>query len=246
MDKDYREQLLAAVGNRHSVRRYLPESIDQATRRLIDNKIEDLNREGGLHMQAVYDEPKGFSGFFAYGQFSGVRNYIVVAGSESAPFDRQADLQSLDERVGYFGEQFVLYAQSIGLNTCWAGLSYRKVKGTYELSSGEKIRCYIALGYGETQGVDHKIKTPADVSNAGADTPGWFLSGVEAALLAPTAVNQQKFSFEYRSPASEGGLPTVIAKPGFSLVGYTKMDLGIAKLHFELGAGGNRFKFVSR
>ena len=35
------------------------------------------------------------------------------------------------------------------------------------------------------------------VSNACDLTPAWFQKGVEAALLAPTAINQQKFSFEY-------------------------------------------------
>ncbi len=51
-----------------------------------------------------------------------------------------------------------LLAQTHGLNTCWTGLSYSKVPGTYELWSGEKIGCYIALGYGETQGAGHKVK----------------------------------------------------------------------------------------
>ena len=99
--------------------------------------------------------------------------------------------------VGYYGEHLVLFAQTLGLNTCWVGLSYSKVPGTYVLDEGEKIACYIALGYGETQGVGHKIKTVEQVSNASDVTPSWFRKGVEAALLAPTAVNQQKFSFEY-------------------------------------------------
>jgi hypothetical protein len=29
----------------------------------------------------------------------------------------------LDEKVGYWGEQLVLLAQTLGLNTCWVGLS---------------------------------------------------------------------------------------------------------------------------
>ena len=230
MNADYREKMLAAIKARHSVRRYLPKPIDAAIIDLLNKKIEELNDLGRLHIQLVLNEPKGFSGFFAYGQFSGVTNYFVMAGENDG---------TLDERIGYFGEQLVLYAQSLGLNTCWAGLSYRKVKGTYLLENGEKIACYIALGYGETQGVSHKIKSPGDVSNVGTDTPDWFLAGVEAALLAPTAVNQQKFSFEYVAPVLQGEKATVIARKGFSLVGYTSMDLGIAKYHFEIGAGDN-------
>jgi hypothetical protein len=81
------------------------------------------------------------------------------------------------------------------------------------------------------------------VSNVSEDIPDWFRGGVEAALLAPTAVNQQKFSFEFL-PAEDGQLPRVLAKKGFSLIGYTHMDLGIAKYHFEIGAGKENFQWV--
>ena len=100
----------------------------------------------------------------------------------------------------------------------------------------------IALGYGETQGVTHKIKSVADVSNASDITPSWFRKGVEAALLAPTAVNQQKFSFEYVGMSNNRH--QVRANKGFSMIGYTQMDLGIAKYHFELGAGTDNFDWV--
>ena len=201
---------------------------------MLEEKIAELNREGNLHMQLVLNEPKAFQGTLAkYGKFRGVNNYIVVAGQKAA---------NLDERVGYYGEHLVLFAQSLGLNTCWVGLSYSKVPGTYMLDEGEKIACYIAIGYGETQGVSHKIKTVNQVSNASDITPLWFKKGVEAALLAPTAVNQQKFSFEY--VGMKNGRHLVLAKRGFSMIGYTQMDLGIAKYHFEVGAGKDNFEWA--
>ena len=201
---------------------------------MLEEKIAELNREGNLHMQLVLNEPKAFQGTLAkYGKFRGVNNYIVVAGQKAA---------NLDERVGYYGEHLVLFAQSLGLNTCWVGLSYSKVPGTYMLDEGEKIACYIAIGYGETQGVGHKIKTVNQVSNASDITPLWFKKGVEAALLAPTAVNQQKFSFEY--VGMKNGRHLVLAKRGFSMIGYTQMDLGIAKYHFEVGAGKDNFEWA--
>lgn len=232
MEKEYREQMLKAIKERHSVRNYLERPLEAEVVEKLRAKIAELNKEGRLNIQLVTDEPKGFSGFFAYGKFSGVGNYFVMAGKKDA---------TLNERIGYYGEKLVLYAQMLGLNTCWAGLSYRKVAGTYQLADGEKICCYIAVGYGATQGVSHKIKTLQQVSNAGPDTPEWFIDGVEAALLAPTAINQQKFYFEYVAPSSEGDEPTVIAKKGSSLVGYTAMDLGIAKYHFEVGSDKNPF-----
>lgn len=150
--------------------------------------------------------------------------------------------KDLDERVGYYGEHLVLLAQTHGLNSCWVGLSYRKVSEAYNVGKDEKLACMIALGYGETQGASHKIKSIEEVSNASDITPSWFKKGVEAALLAPTAVNQQKFSFEYLG--LKNNRHQVSAKKGFSMIGYTQMDLGIAKCHFEIGAGKENFDWV--
>ena len=226
--------LQEAIQVRHSVRAYKEQPLAEETVKVLVDKIKELNQEGKLHMQLVLNEPKAFQGTIAkYGKFRNANNYIVMAG-------KKAD--DLDERVGYYGEQLVLLAQTLGLNTCWVGLSYSKVPGTYVLDEGEKIACYIAIGYGETQGVGHKIKTVEQVSNASDITPSWFKKGVEAALLAPTAVNQQKFSFEYVGMRNDYHL--VRAKKGFSMIGYTKMDLGIAKYHFEIGAGEVNFEWV--
>lgn len=127
---------------------------------------------------------------------------------------------------------------------CWVGLSYRKVDNTYTLETGEKIACYIAIGHGATQGVSHKIKPIEAVSNVSESTPEWFAAGVRAALLAPTAINQQKFYFEYVPPRAGQVKAGVRAKRQFSLVGYTEIDLGIAKLHFEIGAGVENFEWL--
>ena len=216
------------------MRAYQGQPLSDADAHALQERIDALNREGRLHIQLIRNEPKAFQGTLAkYGKFRGVTDYLVMAGAKA---------DDLDERIGYFGEQLVLFAQTIGLNSCWVGLSYTKVPGTYVLNDGEIIKAYIAIGYGETQGVSHKIKRIDQVSNVSESTPDWFRRGVEAALLAPTAVNQQKFSFEFL-PAENGQLPRVCAKKGFSLIGYTHMDLGIAKYHFELGAGTDNFRW---
>ena len=227
--------LLEAIEARHSVRKYKDEPIPEDVLTILRNKVWEINKEAGLHVQLVTDEPKAYSGIMAYGSFSGVRNYFVMAG-------KKAD--DLDERIGYYGEQLVLLAQTLGLNTCWTGLSYSKVPGTYELKDGEKIGCYIALGYGQTQGSGHKVKDIRDISNASDLTPKWFRKGVDAALLAPTAVNQQKFYLEYMGFKDYSNVPKVVAKPVFSMIGYSKMDLGIVKYHFELGAGKEHFEWM--
>lgn len=226
--------LLEAIEARHSVRAYKNHPLTEDVVRVLEEQISLLNHDGKLHIQLIQNEPKAFMGPLAkYGKFRHVSNYLVMAGKKT---------DDLDERIGYYGEHLVLLAQTLGLNTCWVGLSYSKIPGTYVLAEDEKIACYIALGYGETQGVDHKIKTIKQVSNVSDVTPLWFKKGVEAALLAPTAVNQQKFSFEY--VGMDNNRHKVRAKRGFSMVGYTQMDLGIAKYHFEIGAGKENFDWV--
>ena len=225
--------ILEAIAARHSVRKYKDKEIPRDIIAALQDKIAECNKVGNLNIQLVLNETRAFTGMLAYGQFSGVKNYLVMVGKKS---------KDLDERIGYYGEQIVLLAQTLGLNTCWVGLSYRKVPKAYNVEKDEKLACMIALGYGETQGVSHKIKTVEQVSNATDITPSWFKKGVEAALLAPTAVNQQKFSFEYMG--MKDGHQQVQAIKGFSLIGYTQMDLGIAKYHFEIGAGKENFEWA--
>lgn len=226
--------LLEAIQERHSVRHYISKPLTQEIVDTLQAKIDECNRLGGLHIQLVLNEPRGFNGWIAYGQFSGVENYLVMAGPKA---------DDLSFRVGYYGEQLVLLAQQLGLGTCWAGLSYTKIKGTYELAEGEKIACMISLGYPNDPGRNMKRKPLEAISNVSETTPAWFRAGVEAVQKAPTAVNQQKFFFEYLGPDADG-TPRVRAKRLFSMIGYTHMDLGIARLHFEIGAGTDNFKWA--
>ncbi|MDE5840676.1 MAG: nitroreductase [Muribaculaceae bacterium] len=221
---------LEAIKNRHSVRKYQDRPLDESAVAALQDEITKLNIEGDLHMQLVLNERKAFKGFLSYGSFSNVSNYIMIVGKKS---------ESLEYRAGYYGEKLVLFAQSIGLNTCFVGLTYKKIDGAFESGIDEKTVLCIAIGYGEADGYRmHKIKRPDQVSNINADSPEWFRKGVEAALLAPTAINQQKFYFEY--------IPEDKVKPikGSSLAGYTKIDLGIAMYNFEIGAGRDNFHWV--
>ena len=222
-----------AIKARHSVRKYIDKPIDENHIKILQEKVDECNEVGNLHIQLVTNEPKAFKGKMAYGTFSGVSNYFVMVGKKS---------DDLSERVGYYGEQLVLLAQTLGLNTCWVGLTYNNIKEAYEKGNDEKLCCMIALGYGDDPGRNLKRKTVQQVSNASDITPAWFKKGVEAALLAPTAVNQQKFSFEYIGMKNNRHI--VKASKGFSLIGYTKMDLGITKLHFEIGAGKENFEWI--
>ena len=89
--------LLEAMEKRHSVRAYTDRELEKEVRGQLEAFIQQCNRESGLHMQLVVDEPKGFDSLMAhYGKFSGVKNYIAVIGKKS---------RDLEERCGYYGEK---------------------------------------------------------------------------------------------------------------------------------------------
>lgn len=115
-------------------------------------------------------------------------------------------------------------------------LTYKKNKSRITISPGEKLACVIAIGYGAAQGVPHRSKPAEAVCRAGEPVPPWFRAGVEAALLAPTAMNQQKFLFTL---GEDGGV-SARATGGF----YSHIDLGIVKYHFQLGAGRESFRWL--
>ncbi len=218
-------EILELMKQRHSVRQYKDIAIDPKQRAVLNELIEEINNEEGLHIQIFYDEPQCFDSMMAhYGKFTGVKNYIALVGKKSP---------KLDETLGYYGEKIVLKMQGLGLNSCWVAMTHGKSKA--DICKGEKQICLIALGYGETQGVPHKNKPLQAVCNDTTNMPEWFLNGMEAALLAPTAMNQQKFFFEL---SSDNKINAVCGK-GF----YTKLDFGIVKYHFEIGSGRKIYNF---
>ena len=219
-----------AIRQRHSVRRYTSQSIEPENVTILQEAIVKYNAESGLNIQLVLEEPKAYSSFLVtYGAFSGVKNYFVMAAPKG---------QEWEEKVGYYGEKLVLLAQALGLNTCWVGLTYKKIPGAFQLQEGEIIHCEISLGYGANQGAQHPLRPMEKFYEADGEVPGWFKAGVEAAILAPTAVNQQKFKFILH----EGN--RVEAQALRSMVGYSIIDLGIVKCHFELGAGTDNFTWI--
>ena len=217
---------LEVMKKRHSVRSYTTKRIETKLATELTTYIEECNKKSGMHIQLCLNEPNAFNSFMAhYGSFKNVNNYIAIVGKKGKDFE---------EKCGYWGEKIVLKATELGLSTCWVALTYSKGKSACKIEKGEKLCCVIALGYGETEGVAHKSKPMESLCKVNGSMPEWFRKGMEAAMLAPTSINQQKFHFTL-----DGN--TVIAKAGFGF--YTKVDLGIVKAHFEIGAENADWKW---
>lgn len=217
-----------ALEQRHSVRSYTASPLTAEERSLLGQEIARSNEAGNLHMHLVVDEPEAFSSLLAhYGKFRNVSNYLVLAGTP-AP--------SLEQRCGYFGERIVLAAQELGLSSCWVGGTFKRRLVKRMASADDRLVLVVALGHGEGKGHAHRSKSADAVTSIpeGTEVPAWFGAGVDAALKAPTAMNQQSFEIGWCEKGSPDGLPLVSLRSKGGP--FSAVDLGIVRLHFEIGA----------
>ncbi len=217
-----------AMKSRHTVRKYKNEKLSAGITKALSGRISDNNDKYGLQMRLVTENDDAFGVILKLFLAKNVRNYIVLAGKDS---------KDLYEKLGYCGIDAALYAQTLGLNTWWIAGTYskKKVAKLSNLTEGEKLAGIIAVGYGENGGVPHKSKKAGDISEYAGEAPDWFKSGVEAVLLAPTALNRQAFKIK-----GSGREVSITCSNG----AFSGIDSGIAKYHFELGAGKENFDWV--
>ncbi len=213
---------MEAMQKRHSVRRYTEREVEEEVLAALRDEVKKCNDESGLNIRLVANDSETFNSLLAKINFSGAKNFFVLAGKVS---------EGLEEKAGYFGERLVLKAQELGLNTCW-GASFSGKKFAAQLADDEKVVIIISFGYGETQGMPHKGKPMESLCKTDGNMPDWFRSGMEAVMLAPTAVNKQKFLFTLSGN-------TVKAECNNGT--FSNIDLGIVKYHFEAGAGIENF-----
>lgn len=216
-----------AMQARHTVRKYKKEPLSAEVVRQLNERIQAHNEKYGLRIQLVTENTDALPGIIGLTMTKGVRNYMILAGPNTP---------DVDEKLGYSSADLMLYAQTLGLNTWWVGGMYSH-KGARRNSTAEdsaKIIGVVIVGYGETQGVPHKSKAAEAVSSYEGVAPEWFQAGVSAALLAPTAMNQQSFTIK----GVGDQVSMTYAKGSFS-----GADLGLCKYHFELGAGKENFKW---
>ena len=163
-----------AIKTRHSVRNYTDRKIEEDKVEALTALINECNVEGNLHLQFIADAGETFNRLLNKVMgLSSAPSLIACVGPED---------DTVQERIGYYGERIVLAAQEMGLNTCWAG-TFNKANVNAEVASGEKLYIVIAIGYGANQGKQHKSKSPSEVSSsvnsyAKAGAGRAFISGI--------------------------------------------------------------------
>ena len=218
---------------RHSVREYLGKPIGGVQLAGLRHAIIEAEQKSGLDIQLVRDNPEVFQVVARFGLVRGATASIVFC----------ADGKDTDEAIGYWGQRIVLTAQELGLNTCWCALCSRK-KSKVVLRGDKKVRLVVAVGYGKVPGKARKTKplselytaesgSMARVTGKGAGAralPSWFATAMEAAQLAPTAMNAQNFHITLRADGKTVAARTT--KEG----AWSAIDLGIVRRNFEEAA----------
>lgn len=229
---------IEAISLRHSRRGYLDTPIKAESVRILQTAIDEYNKISGLSIQFVEHGQDAFKGFnLGYGMFSGVRSYIAIVGKKND--------SNLLEKAGYYGEKLVLEATKLGLGTCWVGGTFNKNRTACTIGNNETLAILITIGnVEEKKGLKENLlyklahrgtKAIEQMYTADTEAPDWFLRGMEAVQKAPSAINLQPVLFHYQKGSVTAEVKTVTH--------LQLVDLGIAKLHFEIGSGKDNFEF---
>jgi nitroreductase len=232
--------ILEAIDTRQSRRGYLGTPIDKESIHTLTELMNKFNNISGLSIQFIENGSKAFEGFsLGYGMFRGVRSYFALVGKTSDPHSK--------EKCGYYGELLVLEATRLGLGTCWVGGTFRRGHCPAVVNEDEVLVSLITVGnVVEKKSLREKTiyklshrgtKSVEQLYKSNADVPDWFLVGMKAVVMAPSAINLQPVLFTYSKEAVTAEVK--------NMTNLLPVDLGIAKAHFELAAGG-KFEFGNK
>ena len=216
---------LEAIRARHAVRNYTTKPLSPIIIDGLKEEIERCNRLGQLHIQLVTDNEGAFKSIIPlFGRFKNVKNYIALAAKKQSDFY---------VTCGYFGALLMIKAGQAGLNSCYVTNTYNAKKCQVSLAPDEELVGVIAIGYGTTNGTQHKSKSMESLCKPCSEK--WFINGMNAAVLAPTGLNKQEFFIE-----ANGNTVSIRTKDNSPM---HQIDTGIVKYHFEIGAGKKKFNW---
>jgi hypothetical protein len=177
----------------------------------------------------------------SYGKIKGAPTLIAFVGDMKDPY--------VQEKVGYTGEGIVLEATAMGLATCWVGgwMFFRREVAASLLGIGEHEKVLAVTPVGRPAGEPTLEETamtgfglfhtrrPLKEMVAGMESgklPYWVKSALEAARLAPSAINRQPWRFH----VEPNSITVSMDDPSFNLGISKRLDCGIAMLHIEVAA----------
>lgn len=220
------------IRQRTSIRSY---QNDEPTLQFTKLKEVIKNLNTSEYYFELYEDSQAFGSFMkTYGLFTNVNYYIICSSKNS---------DSAKESLGYYGEQLVLEATSLGLGTCWVGGTFDTHSHRLNLPPQHILQCVITIGLPEEKLKDkliksllHRKKKSLEVLGLQKDSPLWFSEGIHAVSYAPSAINKQPYKFTL-----EG---TNVRVHDTANASFQAIDRGIAMYHFTCGSKKDRTIFI--
>lgn len=239
--------MIKSIKERRSVRTYDGQKVDEST-------LEKLMAFGETIVNP-FNIPVSFKVMDA--KENGL-TCPVVTGTDTYIGGKIKNVPYASVAFGYSFEEFVLYAQSIGLGTVWLGGTMNRpaYEAAMELENDEMMPCATPIGYtakkmSVREGMMRKAVKASDrlafeelffdnsfdcpLSKEKAESKG-VLVPLEMVRLAPSAVNKQP----WRVVVVDDMVHFYLKRSkGFSAEGKLDMqmiDMGIALCHFALAA----------
>ncbi|MBN2239237.1 MAG: hypothetical protein JW712_05650 [Dehalococcoidales bacterium] len=231
------------IEKRRSRRRYEEKTLKVNHLRRIQTFCDGFQPFKGVRSVLITEPPdnvfKGIIG--SYGTIKGAQAFIAFIGNTKNP--------AVEEQVGYTGEGIVLEAEAAGMNTCWVGGLFRReiVDSLIELDANEKVYAITPIGYATKKlnleekvmagfGIMHRRKSLSELVKGlkMRNWPKWMEPTLQAARLAPSAVNRQPWTFL----VDENSITVAVndKKLRRESVMSKRLCCGIAMLHIEVAA----------
>ncbi|MBQ3338591.1 MAG: nitroreductase family protein [Atopobiaceae bacterium] len=223
--------IMQAIDTRISCRAYDGREVEAEKLDQLEACIAECNAAANVRMALMRPADGGADLRLAKAMFAGQPSTYIAYVSAT-------DEESRD-RLGYYGEKVILLATQLGLGTCWVAGTYDRASAHVSLEPGEELYAVVPVGYPAPKtplkqrtvraALRKRDKKPTDIYAGYNDASAAVRAAIDAVIKGPSAVNGQPWVFIDTPGGIAATLPSV--KSGIEL-----LDLGIAKLHFELGA----------
>ena len=236
---------------RRSVRSFDGRPLDEATKAQLMAYAKDIQNPFNLPVEFKYLEAKR----------DGL-NCPVVSGTELYVGGKIKNVPNANEAFGYTFEEFILYAQSLGLGTVWLGGTMNRdaYERAMNLAEDEMMPCATPVGYtaqkmsvreimmrkaikaDERQSFEELFFDGDFTSPLTKEKAGALAEPLEMVRLAPSAVNKQPWRVVVADNAAHFYLQRRKGSTNEShqsKLDMQKVDMGIALCHFALTAKAN-------
>ena len=230
-----------AIAQRRSKRRYESRPLETDTLRHLQTIVKEFKPFPETRAVLIDPSPEDvFKGIIgSYGKIKDAPAFIAFIGN--------TEDQHINEKIGYLGEGIILEATALHLGTCWVGGMFRSgvAARLSRIEPHEKVFAVTPVGYPiEGYSLEEKImktlvrsdrRKPLNELTAGmkeAQWPSWVKEALDAARLAPSAVNRQPWRFHIES----NSITVSVDNPRDTYKISKRLDCGIAMMHIEVAA----------